>query len=74
MFVSQGSELEACLNFPAPGGYKSVLTLSHTDGTDNWQPEWIRLLYDDSTFSVCYDGNYLEPGSSHTLECGPYAG
>ncbi len=52
---SQESDLEACLGFHLPGGEVGVLTLTH-QGPDAWQPEWIRVLLDDSTYLMCYDG------------------
>lgn len=32
-------------------------------------PEWIRVVYDDATFSQCDDGQFIDGGESHELHC-----
>ncbi len=50
-----------------------ALTLSHS-GSDAWQPEWIRVFLNDSTYLSCYnEGNVvIDDSQSLQLDCGPY--
>ena len=54
-FPSQDTDLQECDEFFLPDGEISTLTLTHS-GLDAWMPEWVRILLDDSTFLMCYDG------------------
>ena len=47
--------MKECDGFYLPDGAIGAMTLTH-DGSDAWQPEWIRVLLDDNTYLMCYDG------------------
>ena len=47
-----GSELQQCNLFPVPGHVIPLLQLRH-HSTDSWQPEFIRIFFDDGESVVC---------------------
>ncbi len=68
----QGTDLQACLGFPAPGGAVPSFTVLHF-GEDAWGAEWIRILLDDSTWLEC-PGFAIDDEESFSSECLPYKG
>ncbi len=65
-FELQGSELQGCLAFVVPNHNITLLRLEHS-GSDAWQPEWIRVIFDDGIFLECQDGEVIDDNEVHEL-------
>ena len=72
MDVFEGSRLETCEGLEIPNKAIGKISLIHS-GTDGWIPEYVALVFDDSTFIQCPDNQgILDNAQSHDLlECGP---
>lgn len=65
--VFEGYDLQDCRNITIPNHDIGMITLIHS-GTDAWTPEWISLLFDDSTYIMCPDNEgQLDNNMSHDL-------